>query len=385
MESVSTVKPDEPPSPKLRVAFIGGGSGGHLFPAIAAGNSILHLHCDAKFLFLCSSRPVDTQVLATANWSSETVRTVPYVRMPGRHGLISQLAMLPEWIHGYRTAKRMLLEFQPHVAVGVGASASVPGILAANRLKIPLVLMEQNTIPGQATHFLARWARLTLAGMPFDASSAKSWPSKLKVTGTPVRAEISRLSTAAPESSNRSRLLILGGSQGSASVNRLVLEALADEHCVPSDWQIIHQTGESQVTQVAAEYARRGRTATVLSFLPNLPELLATATVVVSRGGAGTLQELACAGTPAILIPFRHAAANHQLANAQRLAASGAAALIEETSEDAGLQLRQLLNSLVNSPQIREKYRLGIRHFAAPDAADVSARLICSVVSFDTT
>ncbi len=200
-----------------------------------------------------------------------------------------------------------------------------------------------------------------------------------------MRAEISRLSTAAPEFSGRSRLLILGGSQGSASVNRLVLEALADEHCVPSDWQIIHQTGESQVTQVAAEYARRGRTATVLSFLPNLPELLATATVVVSRGGAGTLQELACAGTPAILIPFSHAAANHQLANAQRLAASGAAALIEETSEDAGLQLRQLLNSLVNSPQIREKYRIGIRQFAAPDAADVSARLICDVVGFATT
>jgi len=376
------VKPDEPPSPELRVAFIGGGSGGHLFPAIAAGHSLLSLHPGAKLRFLCSSRPVDMQVLATAEWPAEVAQAVPYVRMAARRGVLYQLALLPEWIQGYRTARRTLLSFRPHVAVGVGASASIPGMLAANRLKIPLVLMEQNTIPGQATRVLAQWAKLTLAGMPFQMQSAKTWPSELKVTGTPVRSEISRLRAAPRDLSGRSRLLILGGSQGSASVNRLVLEALADEHCVPSDWQIIHQTGESQVKQVAAEYARRGRTATVLSFLPNLPELLATATVVVSRGGAGTLQELACAGTPAILIPFSHAAANHQLANAQRLAANGAAALVEETSNDAGLQLRQLLNSFVNSAQIREKYRLGIGQFAAPEAADVSASLISEVAGF---
>jgi UDP-N-acetylglucosamine--N-acetylmuramyl-(pentapeptide) pyrophosphoryl-undecaprenol N-acetylglucosamine transferase len=171
----------------------------------------------------------------------------------------------------------------------------------------------------------------------------------------------------------RQRLLILGGSQGSSSVNRLVLEALADERCVPSDWEIIHQTGEAQVTQVAAEYARRGRTATVLSFLPNLPELLASSTIVISRGGAGTLQELACAGLPSILIPFSHAASNHQYANAEFLQRSGAARVVDETDADAGRSLRRQLNELIGNREVRHALQLSIRQFARPEAAIISA------------
>ena len=114
----------------------------------------------------------------------------------------------------------------------------------------------------------------------------------------------------------------------------------------------------------------------MLSFLPNLPDLLASSTVVISRGGAGTLQELACAGLPSILIPFSHAASNHQFANAEFLQCSGAAKLVKETDADAGLNLRRQLNELIEHPEVREALHTSIRQFARPEAAAISARKI---------
>jgi UDP-N-acetylglucosamine--N-acetylmuramyl-(pentapeptide) pyrophosphoryl-undecaprenol N-acetylglucosamine transferase len=320
---------------------------------------------------------VDAKVLAATGLGTDRVLIEPYVSPARNTNLLERLMMVPNLVGAIRVARESLKKFQPHLVVGVGALASVPGVIAASRLRIPIVLMEQNTIPGKATQLLAPRSQLILAGLPFQESHARKWPCPVQVTGTPVRTEISSLySVAATTPPARDRLLILGGSQGSSTVNRLMLEALADEHCVPSDWQIIHQTGESEVNQVAAEYARRGRTATVLSFLPNLPELLGQATLVVSRAGAGTLQELSCAGLPSILIPYSDAAAQHQLENARLFADHGAAALVDETDEDAGQQLRVLLNSLIQSPQLRGRFRAGIRQFAKPDAAELTAKQI---------
>ncbi len=379
---MSTVKPENPIANAPRVAFIGGGSGGHLFPAVAVCHALLRKNPSTRFLFLTSHRTVDQQVLKSSGLPPGCFELLPYASMPGQHSRLSQILRAPEVFRSFWLARKALLRFQPQVVIGVGASASVAGVIAANQLRIPVALMEQNTVPGKATQLLARRAKITLAGLPFQDSAAGHWHSPLTVTGTPVRTLISDLAAQPERTSNgRSRLLILGGSQGSASVNKLVLAALADEHCVPSDWQIIHQTGEAQVTQVTAEYARRGRTATVLSFLPNLPELLATATVVISRAGAGTLQELACAGLPAILIPFSRAASNHQLENARYFASRGAAALIEETDEDAGLQLRHHLNEFAEDPALLTRYQSAIRQLAKPDAANVSAEIIAQLVS----
>ena len=375
------MKADDSRSSELRLVFIGGGSGGHLFPAIAVYEAIMRLRHNLRLLFLTSRRPVDAQILRKSGLDQNLHRVMPYASMPGRSGRLGQMLMLPGVIRSFRIAKRELREFQPHVAIGIGAAASVPGIIAASRMRIPVVLMEQNTVPGKATRLLAPRAVVTLAGLPFESHYESAWPGPVEITGTPVRTSISDLSLRTETLVlKRQRLLILGGSQGSSSVNRLVLEALADERCVPSDWEIIHQTGEAQVKQVAAEYARRGRTATVLSFLPNLPELLASATVVISRGGAGTLQELACAGLPSILIPFSQAASNHQYANAELLQRSGAARLVNETDVDAGINLRRQLNELIGQPEVRQSLHLSIRQLARPEAATISARRILDCV-----
>ncbi len=368
---------DAAPEHPLKISMIGGGSGGHLFPAIAVAHSILREHPDARIQFLVSHRAIDLKILQSAGWPNSQIDVYPYVKLPQRDGSIGRLLMVSEMWRSFRQAKRLLTVFSPNVAIGVGAMASVPGVIAASRLSVPIALMEQNTLPGKANRTLARRAKLILAGLPFDERYSDDWPCEISVTGTPVREQISSLFNRDPSSLNeRPRLLILGGSQGSRSVNRLVLEALSDEHCVPSDWQIVHQTGQSQVEEVSAEYARHGRTATVLSFLPDLPQQLKVATVVISRAGAGTLQELACAGLPSILIPFSKSANDHQRLNAMCFQAADSAALVLETDDDAGTQLREVLNTLVAQPELRQRYSTNIRTFARPEAASKSAEII---------
>ena len=368
---------------QLRVAVIGGGSGGHLFPAISGVQEILRERPNSSVLFLTSRRPIDAQVLKSAGWPqspesdsaaapSASVLVEPYVTIAGNSGKLLRLALLPGTSRAYLRAKSRLRAFAPHVVIGCGAMASLAGVYAAHRLRIPIVLMEQNVVPGQAIRILSRYARLTQTGLPMLPRFAEKWPTEILVTGTPVRPVIARLAGEAQEllsGKRRPKLLILGGSQGSRSVNRLTLEALSDEKLLPSDWEIVHQTGEAHVAEVSAEYARRGHMASVKSFLPDLPNQLASATIAISRAGAGTLQELACAAVPSILIPLSHAANDHQQSNASLLFDQSAAAMIDETSTDAGLQLRRQIEHLVRNPTLREQLSRSIGLFARPNAA----------------
>lgn len=378
--------------------MIGGGSGGHLFPAIAVAQEILLAHPEASVLFLTSRRPIDLKVLAATGWptvtnatpagsaavsnNAATVAVEPYVSIPGSSGTLLRIALLPGVSRAYLRAKRRLKRFNPHVVIGCGAMASLPGVYAAHRLRIPIVLMEQNVMPGQAIRMLSRYARLTQTGLPLLQRYAVKWPTDLLVTGTPVRpsiAALARTDAVTATGNTRPRLLILGGSQGSSTVNRLTLEALADERFLPSDWQIVHQTGEVHVGEVAAEYSRRGRMASVMSFLPDLPAQLASATIAISRAGAGTLQELACAGVPSILIPFSRAANDHQTSNASLLTASGAAKSLDETQPDAGIQLRRQLQELIQKPDLRTELTTRIREFAHPEAAKLIANRVLQI------
>jgi UDP-N-acetylglucosamine--N-acetylmuramyl-(pentapeptide) pyrophosphoryl-undecaprenol N-acetylglucosamine transferase len=258
--------------------------------------------------------------------------------------------------------------------------ASLAGVYAAHRLRIPIVLMEQNVVPGQAIRILSRYARLTQTGLPLQPRFADKWPSEILVTGTPVRPGIAQLAVDTQtklSAERRPKLLILGGSQGSRTVNRLTLEALSDEKLLPSDWEIVHQTGEAHVAEVSAEYARRGRMASVKSFLPDLPNQLSSATIAISRAGASTLQELACAAVPSILIPLSHAANDHQLLNASLFFDQSAASMIDETSADAGLQLRRQIEHLVRNPPLQGQLSRSIGQFARPNAArEFASRII---------
>ena len=365
----------------LRVAMIGGGSGGHLFPAIAVAQYLLGQNRETRVLFLVSHRTIDTQVLASVGWPDERMQVQPYVSLKSGSSVTSRISMIPSALRAMRAARLALTEFKPHVAVGVGAFASVPGVIAASRRKIPIALMEQNSVPGRATRLLAKRAEVTIAGLPFEARYGDNWPSRLEVIGTPVRRAIADLAgrRAAP-TRGRPRLLILGGSQGARAVNRLVLDALSDGRCLPPEWSIVHQTGESEFESITHEYARLGQSAKVVSFLADMPSELARASIAVSRAGAVTLQELACAGVPAILIPLSSAAHGHQIQNARFMAVDGGAMIVDETDERAAGKLKEMLKTLTAESSVRDCMRAAIRESARPDAAAQVAAVISELV-----
>ena len=258
--------------------------------------------------------------------------------------------------------------------------ASVPGVVAASRLGLPIMLLEQNCLPGKATRVLARRARLTVFGLPVEGIRLQNWGSPVQVCGTPVRVgirELAEIPVAAIQ--ERKRILILGGSQGSHSVNQIVATAFDEGLKLPPEWDVVHQTGEPQVAAVREQYRRCGIAARVEAFLSDMRAELAGASIAVSRAGAVTIQELACAGLPSILIPLSTSADNHQFFNACLLKGRGAAFVIDEKRADAVNTFSRSLEILLSEPDHCQRMVHAIRSLATPNAATEIAGLLCEV------
>ena len=379
MASVNTVDRSDS-SNALRVAFIGGGSGGHLFPAIAVARELLGADGDCRFLFLTSDRQIDRQVLDHSELPDAATEVVAYASMSSRHGVFRSLLRLRSLWLSLRKARRHLKNFRPDIVVGLGALASVPGVIAASRMKLPVVLLEQNSLPGNATRVLARRAGLTLFGLQCDDSILQTWPSPYRINGTQVRAEIQKLATTlVSEIQARKRILIIGGSQGAHGVNQIVMRAFADGLQIPGDWEIVHQTGRMDFAIIREFYQRHGITARVAAFLADIPAELSAAGLAISRAGAVSIQELACAGLPSILLPLSTSANDHQMCNARLLEHAGAAIVIEERHRNADVTIRLALTRLLSNPEERQRLCHRIRTFASPNATVETVRLLRNV------
>jgi len=361
----------------LRVAFVGGGSGGHLFPAVAIAQELLNQDPESRFLFLTSNRAVDQQVLSASGLTGIEAQVVPYASLSSKRGLWSSAMQLQSLWRSLRQARRCLRAFLPDVVVGLGALASVPGVVAANRLRLPIMLLEQNCLPGKATRVLARRARLTVFGLPVTEDLLQHWESPVLNCGTPAREGIRGLAAMpVPVIPVRKRILILGGSQGSRSVNQIVAAAFGEGLKLPPEWDIVHQAGEPHVSEIRDQYRHRGIAARVEGFLSDMRAELAAASIAVSRAGAATIQELACAGLPSILIPLSTSADNHQFFNASLLEDTGAAFVIDEEKVDAANTFRTSLERLLTEPHHWQSMAHAIRSLATPDATAEIAGLL---------
>jgi UDP-N-acetylglucosamine--N-acetylmuramyl-(pentapeptide) pyrophosphoryl-undecaprenol N-acetylglucosamine transferase len=379
----------------VRVAFAGGGSGGHLLPSIAVAEYLTVSEPSCQLLFLISERTVDQTVLQgqlTKFCSAHAVSLPGYsgsdiIRRPWR--------FFPALLRAVFRALRELRQLRPQVILGTGGFVSVPGILAAWLLKIPIVLLEPNHVPGRATRLLSRLARVTCQGLPISDEFRAAVRSVIVHTGVPVRAEITAVEQQSIRNSGSvseiSRLLprkdtghspvlvVLGGSQGGHRLNALVLEVMRNSDAVPVDWRIFHQAGSSDLEQVRAGYESCGRSAVTAHFFSDPFSLLREATLVVSRAGATTLAELACLGTPAILIPLSGAADDHQRQNACLLADMGAAVVVDETADDAAEQLGQLFARFAKDEILRKQMSEKLRAAACPEASHYLTGVLRSV------
>ncbi len=348
------------------VILAGGGTGGHLFPGIAVADELVRRDTNTRIQFWGSVKLLEKQIVDAAGYEHVPLASVPPSLIPGR--IWNSVVRNGQ---AYRIARTLLAAEQPDVVIGLGGFASVPPVLAARRSGVPVVLLEQNVIPGKATRWLSRFADVVC--LPFD-ETWKHIPAGVKavVTGNPIRRKIAELATCeATDLNSPPTLLILGGSQGAATLNAAVLDSLASLVSQLADWRIVHQTGAADCDSIRQRSAALPLQFETQPFLGDMATVYRSATCVISRAGATTLAELACAGIPAILLPLPKSAHDHQRLNARLFADRGAVMIVEE-GVDAAETARGLavsLAELISDASRRERMRQAMRKLARPNAA----------------
>lgn len=350
--------------------FAGGGTGGHLFPGLAVAEELRERRPGCRIVFVGSERPIEAEILAQAGEE--------HVPLPIRSS--ADLKSRP-WrffvdnLTAVRAAGRLLREHRPRAVLGLGGFASFPLLLQAQWQGVPMLLLEQNAIPGRVTRWQARQARAVCLTFPESAQRLRG--AACQDTGNPVRQSIARLAQSQGELEGRV-LLVLGGSQGAESLNQAVCSWVAAHRELLAGWTIWHQTGPRQQAEIAAEYARLGIPAEVSPFWTDLPERYAAAGLVISRAGATTIAELLCAGKPMVLLPYPHAADDHQRANAASLVQAGAAEVVEHATdaEDTVRRLAAVLTPLLGDPDRRRRLADAARALARPNAAQTVVDLL---------
>lgn len=352
--------------------FAGGGTGGHLFPGIAVAQELQRREPESRIVFVGSERELEQTILARHELrhvalSVESLRELP--RRPWRF-------VTGNW-SAWRAARRLIRDEQPRAVVGLGGYISVPTVWEASRAGCPVVLLEQNVVPGRATRWLSRSASLVCTSFP---QTERQLPRRVKCewTGNPVRREIAEFSLSNPLSTTEAasmpqrELLVLGGSQGADSLNEAVVSALRLVEPERSGWRVIHQTGPRQVELIRRAYAELPMDAVVEPFFDDMLARYRTASLVVSRAGATTLAELACCGLPMILLPYPHATDDHQRKNAVAVE-RGAAVCVEHLAqtEQTVAALADALRMLMNDEHRRFHMRISAHGWSRPKAASV--------------
>ncbi len=351
--------------PAIRLLLTGGGTGGHLFPAIATAEAIRQRYPDTEILFVGTSRKMDTTSLARYGFRAKAIHCQG-LKGKGLSALLQALILLPV---SFVEALWLLLRFRPHLVLGVGGYVTGPVVAAARFLGRPALIHEQNSVPGLANRKLGALASRICLSLPVSASYFPA--GKTVLTGNPVRRQILDLAAQPPKTTGeRITILVLGGSLGAHRVNELVIEALTVyRQLFPAEVEIIHQTGAADEKMVRSAYASAGIKATVAAFFTDMAEVYGKSDVLISRAGATTLAELSVLGKPVLLIPYPFAADNHQDTNGRYYEESGGAVVLVER-ELTGRILAESLAGILGTPGRLQEMGLAMRSMGRPDATD---------------
>lgn len=354
----------------MKLLVAGGGSGGHVFPALAVTKEWLRrgeaLKESREAVFVGTERGLENKLVPEAGIPLELIRSAGLKGMGGLK-LVRHIAMLGPalWDSASILSRNKFV-----AAFGMGGYAAGPVLLLAAFCRIPVVILEPNAAPGFSNRKLARFA--TRIATCYE-ETAKYWGAKASVTGCPVREEFRFEAPRDPRPPFR--ILITGGSQGARPINRAVCDALPFlvEH--KNELDIVHQTGYRECKTVNDVYTQNGFTAKVVPFLSLMPEQLARADLIIARSGQTTIAEIAAVGRAALFIPFAGAADDHQLRNAQALERKGAARVIPE-SELNGARLAHEIISLLGHPALLAGLAAQAHKFARPAATQEIVNII---------
>jgi UDP-N-acetylglucosamine--N-acetylmuramyl-(pentapeptide) pyrophosphoryl-undecaprenol N-acetylglucosamine transferase len=350
----------------MTIVIAAGGTGGHLYPAVALAREFLHRDPMTKVLFVGTSRGLESKVLAHEGFELVLINAKP-VMGKGLTDVLKGLCAMPLslWQCG-----RILSQRQARLVIGVGGYTSPMMVLAAALKRIPRVILEPNAYPGLANKAVGPFVQRVF--LAFESAARFFDQRKGRVVGTPVRKEF--LTQCRPPGGERQRgghhVLVFGGSQGAKALNSAAIEGLPDLLKQRPHMTVTHQTGEADHDRVSQAYRRAGVTATVLPFVYDMPAAINAADVVVARAGAMTLAELTTCGKPAILIPLPTAIYDHQMKNAKVMEAAGAAVVLPQ-ADLTGATLARSVAQILDDPQrmkAMEDASVGLRRLDAAEA-----------------
>jgi UDP-N-acetylglucosamine--N-acetylmuramyl-(pentapeptide) pyrophosphoryl-undecaprenol N-acetylglucosamine transferase len=322
----------------MKLLLAGGGTGGHLFPAVALAETLKKQDADAQVLFVGTKNGLEYRVLPELGWDLQTVNISGFT---GK-GLMTKMAVVAKLVQSVMQGRKILKSFRPDVVIGVGGYASAPLVIAAKMLKFPVVLHEQNAIPGLTNRLLARWADQVCVA--FEQTAEQFSGISSIVTGNPLR---SGIADCPDVNGDPPTLLVFGGSRGARAINDVICAALPQLLKRHPALRLIHQTGEEDFACVRSVYvAADCKNARIESFIDDMPAVYRQADLVVCRAGATTIAELTACGRPSVLIPYPHAAGDHQKANAHALVEKQAAIMLEQKLLSADL-LAETVNGLL--------------------------------------
>jgi UDP-N-acetylglucosamine--N-acetylmuramyl-(pentapeptide) pyrophosphoryl-undecaprenol N-acetylglucosamine transferase len=350
----------------MRYPFVitGGGTGGHIFPALAVARVLRDR--GHRLLFIGTRGGMESRLVPEAGFDIQFVR-IGGLRRVGVRKQVQTALQLPISI---AAAYRILKRFQPRAVFSLGGYVAGPVMIAALFSRIPLILMEPNAVPGLANRRVAQRVYRALLG--FESTRAWFPASKCEVTGVPVRPEFFAVP---PKRGGVFSVLITGGSQGARTLNRASRESWPLFRHNGARIRIVHQTGAAEHETFAREFADAGLEGEVIPFIGKMADAFAEADLVIARAGAGAVNEIAAAGMASVLVPLPFAADDHQRRNAEALVESGAARMVLD-AEMNGQRLFQEIESLRANPAELERMQTRVRPFAKSGAAERAAEVL---------
>jgi UDP-N-acetylglucosamine--N-acetylmuramyl-(pentapeptide) pyrophosphoryl-undecaprenol N-acetylglucosamine transferase len=362
----------------MRAILAGGGTGGHVIPALAIANQ-LKKSFGAEVLFIGTARGIENRLVPAAGYPLQLVRVGALKNV----SLVTRAKTAFDLPRAIWDAGRMLSEFAPDVVIGVGGYASGPAMLAAVVKHIPTLAFEPNVVPGFANRMVARF--VSAAAVHFEETA--KYFRHAEVTGVPVRQAFFEIAGKPPLLARSARekwgtLLVFGGSQGAHAINEAMIRCLPVLVREAPGIRIIHQTGERDYNDALAAYRELGESAEVFKSIEDMPGAFARADLVVCRSGASTVAEIAAAGKPAVFVPFPRAADDHQRVNAEALARAGAAVVVEESKLE-GVWLAETIAALLQDSSQLLRMSAAARELAHPNAAQEIAAIAARVAGIE--
>ncbi len=365
-------------SKKIKVIISGGGTGGHVFPAIAIADAIKKKRPDTEFLFVGANGKIEMEKVPKAGYAIEGLNISGFHRKSIRRNLSFGFKL----IQSLWRARKIVVKFKPDVVVGVGGYASGPTLYMASRQGIPTLVQEQNSYAGVTNKLLSK--KVNKICVAYKDMGRYFPAAKLQLTGNPVREEIRKMTVTREEGiqyfnldPNKKTIVVVGGSLGAKSMN-IAMAANADFIRQNSQVQILWQAGKLYIDEFSKSATAQCENVKISQFIDRMDLAYAAADVVIGRAGALTISELCLVGKPAVLIPSPNVAEDHQTKNAMALVKENAAVLVEDKDADA-LIVKKALEILWEKDWADDLSR-NILGMAKPDAADDIAEVVLDLV-----